>query len=155
MRPSPHLQCSAIVDSEMRKTVFPAVVLFGLTFSSVHRTAAQTGTPARPQPTPTPARSQPATQPTTTRPGAGSLVVNVPPTKIAVIFSADFQDPKSGISRYIVTMNKLNAEFQPIQSELNATKQRLNQQQTEINKREHLHEARIIPRIKKLHRQSM
>lgn len=154
MRPSPHLQCSAIVDSEMRKTVFPAVVLFGLTFSSVHRTAAQTGTPARPQPTPTPARSQPATQPTTTRPGAGSLVVNVPPTKIAVIFSADFQDPKSGISRYIVTMNKLNAEFQPIQSELNATKQRLNQQQTEINNSANLTPAQLQAKIDQFDRQN-
>src|SRR5262245_51413796 len=97
---------------EMRKIGFLNVVLVFLAFSGVHQAVAQrTGTVARPQPTPTPARSQPPNN----QPVGGSATGNVPATKIAVIFSADFQDPKNGIARYIVTMNKLNAEFQPIQ----------------------------------------
>jgi len=58
----------------------------------------------------------------------------VPRSKIAVIYSAAFQDPKEGIARFAVTINKLNAEFQPLQTELNQTAQRLNAMQEEIRK---------------------
>ena len=58
----------------------------------------------------------------------------VPRTKIAVIYSAAFQDPKAGIARFGTTINKLNAEFQPLQTELNQTAQKLNTLQEEIKK---------------------
>ena len=58
----------------------------------------------------------------------------VPRTKIAVIYSAAFQDPKEGITRFAATVDKLNAEFQPLQNELNQTAQRLNAMQEEIKK---------------------
>lgn len=58
----------------------------------------------------------------------------MPRTKIAVIYSGAFQDPKAGIARFAVTINKLNAEFQPIQNELNQTSQRLRALQEEITK---------------------
>ena len=58
----------------------------------------------------------------------------VPRSKIAVIYSGAFQDPKEGITRFAATINKLNAEFQPIQNELNQTAQRLNAMQEEIKK---------------------
>jgi Skp family chaperone for outer membrane proteins len=60
--------------------------------------------------------------------------VNVPVSKLAVIYSEEFQDPKTGIARFTVTMNKLNGEFQKIQDELTQTAQRLKQLQEEINK---------------------
>ena len=60
--------------------------------------------------------------------------VAVPRSKIAVIYSGAFQDPKEGIARFAATINKLNAEFQPIQNELNQTAQRLNALQEEIKK---------------------
>jgi Skp family chaperone for outer membrane proteins len=58
----------------------------------------------------------------------------VPRTKIAVIYSAAFQNPKEGITRFAATVTKLNAEFQPLQNELNQTAQRLNTLQEEIKK---------------------
>lgn len=58
----------------------------------------------------------------------------VPRSKIAVIYSEAFQDPKEGITRFVATINKLNAEFQPLQNELNQTAQRLTALQEEIKK---------------------
>lgn len=74
-----------------------------------------------------------ATQP---RPQAPSTppAVNVPVSKMAVIYSAEFQDPKTGITRFTVTLNKLNGEFQKVQDELNQTAQRLKLLQDEITK---------------------
>ncbi len=58
----------------------------------------------------------------------------VPRSKIAVIYSGAFQDAKEGITRFAATVTKLNAEFQPLQNELNQTAQRLNALQEEIKK---------------------
>jgi Skp family chaperone for outer membrane proteins len=60
--------------------------------------------------------------------------VNVPVSKVAVIYSEAFQDLKEGIARFTSTLNKLNAEFQKIQDDLTQTKQKLEQGQAEINK---------------------
>jgi Skp family chaperone for outer membrane proteins len=65
---------------------------------------------------------------------AASGAVNVPVSKMAVLYSELFQDPKTGIARFTVTMNKLNGEFQKTQDELNQTAQRLKTLQDEINK---------------------
>ena len=73
----------------------------------------------------------PATQP---RPQAPAAQVNVPVSKMAVIYSEEFQNAKTGIARFIVTMNKLNAEFQKVQDELTQTAEKLRQAQEEINK---------------------
>jgi Skp family chaperone for outer membrane proteins len=54
--------------------------------------------------------------------------------KIAVIYSEAFQDPKDGITKFAATINKLNAEFKPIQDELTQTAARLRTMQDEINK---------------------
>lgn len=75
----------------------------------------------------------PATQPRPQAPTA-QPTVNVPVSKLAVIYSEEFQDPKTGIARFTVTMNKLNGEFQKIQDDLTQTGQRLKQLQEEINK---------------------
>ena len=62
----------------------------------------------------------------------------VPEGKIAVIFSDLFQDPKTGIARINATMNALNREFQPRQTELNSMAQRIQQLQDEIAKGQNL-----------------
>ena len=72
----------------------------------------------------------PATQP---RPRAPANV-NLPVNKMAVIYSAEFQDPKTGIARFTTTLNRLNGEFQKVQDELNQTTQRLKGLQEEIDK---------------------
>jgi outer membrane protein len=74
-------------------------------------------TPTRPQTQPT----QPAT-------------VNIPVSKVAVIFSAAFQDPKQGIARFPALLTKLNAEFQKTQDDLNTTAKTLNALQEEIKR---------------------
>ncbi len=76
----------------------------------------------------------PSTQPRPQPPAAQPTVVNVPVSKLAVIFSAAFQDPKNGIARFTVTLNKLNSEFQKIQDDLTQTAQRLKGLQDEITK---------------------
>lgn len=121
-----------------------------LTLGVQPATAQRTGTPGRPQPSPTPAGRPPTTiQPSTTKPSTG----DVPTAKIAVIFSADFQDPKTGIAKYISTISKLDAEFQPIQNELNTTAKRLTQQQSEINAGTTLPPAQLQAKIDQLDQQ--
>jgi Skp family chaperone for outer membrane proteins len=71
-----------------------------------------------------PATQTPATQST------GS----VPVSKVAVIFSAAFQDPKAGIARFAVLLNKLNGEFQKTQDDLTQTAGRLKALQDEVSK---------------------
>lgn len=65
---------------------------------------------------------------------ATSTAVNVPVSKMGVLYSEAFQDPKTGIARFAVTLNKLNGEFQKVQDELTQTAQRLTLLQDEINK---------------------
>jgi len=65
---------------------------------------------------------------------AASATVNVPVSKMAVIYSELFQDQKTGIARFTVTLNKLNAEFQKVQNDLTQTQQRLTALQDEITK---------------------
>ena len=57
-----------------------------------------------------------------------------PTTRLAVIYSVDFQDPKNGILRFAAAITKLHGEFQKTQDELTQTAQRLRQQQDEITK---------------------
>lgn len=59
---------------------------------------------------------------------------NVPVSKMAVIYSEAFQDPKSGITRFTVTLTKLNTEFQKVQDDLTQTAQRLKGLQEEITR---------------------
>ncbi len=65
---------------------------------------------------------------------AASATVNVPVSKMAVIYSELFQDQKTGIARFTFTLNKLNAEFQKVQNDLTQTQQRLTALQDEITK---------------------
>ncbi len=76
------------------------------------------------------ARAQGTAQP---RPPATSAA-NVPVSKMAVIYSEAFQDPKSGITRFTVTLTKLNTEFQKVQDDLTQTAQRLKGLQEEITR---------------------
>lgn len=74
----------------------------------------------------------PAIQPRPQTP-APQINTNVPVGKVAVIYSSDFQDPKTGIARFTVMLNKLNGEFQKTQDDLNQTSEKLKQLQAEIS----------------------
>lgn len=73
-------------------------------------------------------QTKPQTPATTTAP------VNVPTGKVAVIFSAAFQDQKQGIAKFGVLVNQLNGEFQKTQDELNQTAKTIQALQDEIKK---------------------
>jgi len=76
----------------------------------------------------------PATQPKPQTTTAQPSTVNVPVSKVAVIFSAAFQDPKAGITKFTVLLNQLNTLFQKTQDELNQTAQKIKQLEDEIAK---------------------
>src|SRR5438270_9437620 len=76
-----------------------------------------------------PARAQAQPRPT---PAPAQTAAAVPIARIAVIYSQDFQDPKTGITRFAALLAKLNGEFQKTQDDLNATAQRLRGLQAEI-----------------------
>jgi Skp family chaperone for outer membrane proteins len=79
--------------------------------------SAQQQRPAQPRPT-TPAA--PATTPQTTGP------VAVPDSKMAMIYSDAFLDPKTGIAKYNSLAGTLQREFQPREAELQALQTKIN-----------------------------
>jgi Skp family chaperone for outer membrane proteins len=104
-----------------RKT--PLAFLF-LAFTAVPIFAQGSGTQPRP----------PATQ---------TQTANVPVSKIAVIFSAAFQDSKQGIAKFTVLLTKVNSEFQKTQDELNQLAQRINQLSDDLNKTRNIADPKV------------
>jgi outer membrane protein len=76
----------------------------------------------------------PATQPKPQGPAPTTTGGNVPNGKVAVIFSAAFQDPKQGIARFGVLFNKLNGEFQKTQDDLTQMAKTIQTLQDEVAK---------------------
>jgi Skp family chaperone for outer membrane proteins len=99
---------------------FAAVALLTAAAFSV---SAQQQRPTQPRPTTTPA-APPATAPQTTAP------VAVPDSKMAMIYSDAFLDPKNGIARFNALLGTLNREFQPREAELQGLQTRI----TTLNK---------------------
>jgi outer membrane protein len=60
--------------------------------------------------------------------------VALPTSKIALIYSDAFLDPKTGIAKFNTLLTTLNREFQKQKDDLTQLQQRLQQLQTEINK---------------------
>ena len=70
-------------------------------------------------------------------------VTNVPVSKVAVVFSVEFQNPKTGIVRFTVLLTKLNTEFQKTQDELNQMAQRINQISDDLNKTRNIADPKV------------
>jgi Skp family chaperone for outer membrane proteins len=83
------------------------------------------------QPTPTPAQRPPATTPQT--PPANTNV-NLPTSKLAVIYTEIFLDSKEGILKFGTLITKLNGEFQKEKDAITQMTQRATQLQDEIGK---------------------
>src|SRR5687768_6952761 len=77
-----------------------------------------------------PALAQP--KPAATAPTQSTA--NVPESKIALIYSDAFLDPKTGIGRFTTLITTLNREFQPRQTELQSIQQRVQALTDEISK---------------------
>ena len=76
---------------------------------------------------PASAQQKPA-RPATAAPGSAA----VPESRIALIYSEAFQDPKTGLVKFGNLMGTLNGEFQQRQNELNQLQQRITQLTKEI-----------------------
>ena len=75
----------------------------------------------------------PAAQPKPQTPATQTTAVAIPVSKVAVIFSEEFQDPKTGIVRFNATLNKLNGEFADRQKKLDDMAQKIKQLPDEIS----------------------
>jgi Skp family chaperone for outer membrane proteins len=84
------------------------------------------------QATPTPNR--PATPPATTPAAPVSTNVNLPISKMGVIYTEAFLDQKNGILKFNNLITKLNAEFQKQKDELTQMQQRAVQLEDEVKK---------------------
>jgi Skp family chaperone for outer membrane proteins len=76
-----------------------------------------------------------------TRPQAP--VTNVPVSKVAVIFSEVFQDPKAGIAKFTALLTKLSSEFQKTQADLNQMAQTINQLNGELNQTRNIADPKV------------
>ena len=90
-------------------------------------TAFAQGPGAQPKPQAPATQTKPQTPPPPI--SAGALV---PVSKVAVIFSEEFQDPKTGITRFNATLNKLNGEFADRQKKLDDMAAKIKQLPDEI-----------------------
>ena len=114
----------------IRDYALPATILV-----AVLSVAAVAQRPA-PSPAQRPATSPPpAAQatPTPTTPGA-TTPVQLPMSKMAVIYTDLFLDAKTGIAKFNTVVTRLNGEFQKIKDELTQMQQRAQALEEEINK---------------------
>ena len=110
----------------IRHYLFPVSALIVVVFAtSISAQQQPAGRPAAAQPTPTPtaAPAQPA-----------PATVALPMSKMAVVYSDMFLDPKTGIAKFNSTVTKLNGEFQAIRNDLTQSQTRAQQLEEEINK---------------------
>src|SRR4051812_13561951 len=75
--------------------------------------------------------AQPTPPPTATAPAAS---VQLPISKMAVIYTDLFLDQKTGIAKFSSVITKLNSEFQKTKDELTQLQTRATTLETEINK---------------------
>jgi Skp family chaperone for outer membrane proteins len=84
------------------------------------------GAPAGARPTPTPSAP--------TNAGAPQANVPLPTSKMAIIYTDAFLDPKTGIAKFNSLLTKLNGEFQKLKDEITAMQTRAQTLDSEINK---------------------
>lgn len=78
--------------------------------------------------------TRPAAQPTATPAPTAPATVALPTSKMAVLYTDMFLDPKTGIAKFNAVVTKLNDEFQKVKDEIQAMQTRAQALETEINK---------------------
>jgi outer membrane protein len=109
----------------MRHHLFPVSALLIAAFAALASAQQPAGRPAAPTPTPT------ATAPAATAPAA---TVQLPMSKMAIIYTDLFLDQKTGIAKFNSVVTKLNGEFQKMKDELTQMQTRAQSLESEINK---------------------
>ncbi len=107
----------------IRHYLFPLSALIVLALAATASAQRPAANPAAAQPTPTPAPAP-----------AAPATVPLPMSKMAVLYTDLFLDPKTGIAKFTSVVNKLNAEFQALKNEITAMQQRAQTLEDEINK---------------------
>ncbi|HEU0251737.1 MAG TPA: OmpH family outer membrane protein [Pyrinomonadaceae bacterium] len=107
----------------MRHYLFPLSALIVLALAATASAQRPAANPAAAQPTPTPAPAP-----------AAPATVPLPMSKMAVLYTDLFLDPKTGIAKFTSVVNKLNGEFQALKNEITAMQQRAQTLEDEINK---------------------
>ena len=108
----------------IRHYLFPVSALIVVVFAMSISAQQPAGRPAAAQPTPTPGAPAPSAPAT----------VALPMSKMAVIYTDQFLDPKNGIAKFNSTVTKLNGEFQAVRNDLTQMQTRAQQLEDEINK---------------------
>ena len=108
-----------------RHHLFPVSALLVAAFAALASAQQPAGRPAA-QPTPTPT----ATAPAATAPAT----VQLPMSKMAIIYTDLFLDQKTGIAKFNSVVTKLNGEFQKTKDELTQMQTRAQTLESEINK---------------------
>lgn len=106
----------------MRRHLFPASVLLVAAFVASISAQQPGGRPAATQPTPNPAAAAPA------------ATVQLPVSKMAVIYTDLFLDSKTGIAKFNSVVTKLNGEFQKPKDELTQMQTRGQTLEAEVTK---------------------
>ena len=69
--------------------------------------------------------------------------VNVPETKIALVNTDEFADEKTGISRLVSAMKRVDGEFQPRRTDLQTLQQTIDKATADLNKAAPLQDAKV------------
>jgi Skp family chaperone for outer membrane proteins len=106
------------------------VALTAASVSAQTRPGAGTGTQPRPAVTPAPT-------------APSSAAVSVPDSKVALIDSSAFADEKQGILKFVSALKRVNAEFQPRQTELQNLDQQIEKAKTDLQKAAPVQDAKV------------
>jgi outer membrane protein len=106
----------------IRHHLFPVSTLVVAAFAALVSAQQPAGRPAAPTPTPT------ATAPAT------PATVQLPVSKMAIIYTDLFLDQKTGIAKFNSVVTKLNGEFQKMKDELTQLQTRATSLESEVNK---------------------
>jgi outer membrane protein len=81
---------------------------------------------------------------TTTTPGsAPTQTGSMPETKIALVNTDEFADEKTGITRLVNAMKRVDGEFQPRRTELQTLQQQIDKATADLAKAQPLQDARV------------
>jgi Skp family chaperone for outer membrane proteins len=80
-----------------------------------------------------PAGTQPQPRPPAT-PATGTTSANIPDSKVALIDSSAFADEKQGITKFVNALKRVNAEFQPRQTELQGLQAQIEKATADLQK---------------------